>query len=133
MYYIFGQCKGLGIGGTKEGIEELWYVVDKDVENNILVVVQGYEYLWLMFVGLIVQQLYWVDCELFIGIMCCMVKICYCQIDIFCIVKVLDDDCIEVIFDELVVVVMLGQFVVFYNGEVCFGGGIIEQCLLLLV
>lgn len=133
MYYIFGQRKGLGIGGIKEGIEESWYVVDKDVENNILVVVQGYEYSRLMFVGLIVQQLYWVDRELFIGIMRCTVKIRYRQIDIFCIVKALDDDRIEVIFDESVVVVTSGQFVVFYNGEVCFGGGIIEQRLSLSV
>lgn len=127
MYYMFGQCKGLGIGGIKDGSEDFWYVVDKDVENNVLIVVQGYEYLCLMLVGFIVQQLYWVDCELFIGILCCMVKICYCQIDILCMINVLDDDCIEVIFDELVVVVMLGQFVVFYSGEVCLGGGIIEQ------
>lgn len=54
MYYILGQCKGLGIGGIKEGSEDLWYVVDKDVENNIFIVVQGYDYLCLMFVGLIV-------------------------------------------------------------------------------
>ncbi|XPE49881.1 tRNA methyl transferase PRC-barrel domain-containing protein [Shigella flexneri] len=44
MYHTLGQRKGLGIGGTKEGTEELWYVVDKDVENNILVVAQGHEY-----------------------------------------------------------------------------------------
>ncbi|MGC6744229.1 tRNA methyl transferase PRC-barrel domain-containing protein [Escherichia coli] len=29
-----GQRKGLGIGGTKEGTEEPWYVVDKDVEKQ---------------------------------------------------------------------------------------------------
>ena len=37
MYHT-GQRKGLGIGGTKEGSEDPWYVVDKDVENNILIV-----------------------------------------------------------------------------------------------
>jgi tRNA U34 2-thiouridine synthase MnmA/TrmU len=42
MYHTLGQRKGLGIGGTKEGSEDPWYVVDKDVENNILIVAQGH-------------------------------------------------------------------------------------------
>ena len=41
MYHTLGQRKGLGIGGTKDGTEEPWYVVDKDVENNILIVAQA--------------------------------------------------------------------------------------------
>ena len=44
MYHTLGQRKGLGIGGTKEGTEDPWYVVDKDVENNILVVAQGHRH-----------------------------------------------------------------------------------------
>ncbi len=44
-------------------------------------------------------------------------------------VKALDDDRIEVIFDEPVAAVTPGQSAVFYNGEVCLGGGIIEQRL----
>lgn len=51
MYHTLGQRKGLGIGGTKEGTEDPWYVVDKDVENNILVVAQGHEHPRLMSVG----------------------------------------------------------------------------------
>ncbi|MDI5536239.1 YfiR/HmsC family protein, partial [Salmonella enterica subsp. enterica serovar Montevideo] len=39
-----GQRKGLGIGGTKDGSEDPWYVVDKDVENNVLIVAQGHEH-----------------------------------------------------------------------------------------
>ncbi len=53
MYHTLGQRKGLGIGGTKDGTEEPWYVVDKDVENNILIVAQGHEHPRLMSVGLI--------------------------------------------------------------------------------
>lgn len=74
MYHTLGQRKGLGIGGTKEGTEEPWYVVDKDVENNILVVAQGHEHPRLMSVGLIAQQLHWVDREPFTGTMRCTVK-----------------------------------------------------------
>nr|WP_250153880.1 aminomethyltransferase beta-barrel domain-containing protein [Escherichia coli] len=51
----------------------------------------------------------------------------YRQTDIPCTVKALDDDRIEVIFDEPVAAVTPGQSAVFYNGEVCLGGGIIEQ------
>ena len=109
--------------------EEPWYVVDKDVENNILVVAQGHEHPRLMSVGLIAQQLHWVDREPFTGTMRCTVKTRYRQTDIPCTVKALDDDRIEVIFDEPVAAVTPGQSAVFYNGEVCLGGGIIEQRL----
>ena len=118
MYHTLGQRKGLGIGGTKEGTEEPWYVVDKDVENNILVVAQGHEHPRLMSVGLIAQQLHWVDREPFTGTMRCTVKTRYRQTDIPCTVKALDDDRIEVIFDEPVAAVTPGQSAVFYNGEV---------------
>ncbi|EOT5537670.1 tRNA 2-thiouridine(34) synthase MnmA [Escherichia coli] len=129
MYHTLGQRKGLGIGGTKDGTEEPWYVVDKDVENNILIVAQGHEHPRLMSVGLIAQQLHWVDREPFTGTMRCTVKTRYRQTDIPCTVKALDADRIEVIFDEPVAAVTPGQSAVFYNGEVCLGGGIIEQRL----
>ena len=115
MYHTLGQRKGLGIGGTKEGTEEPWYVVDKDVENNILVVAQGHEHPRLMSVGLIAQQLHWVDREPFTGTMRCTVKTRYRQTDIPCTVKALDDDRIEVIFDEPVAAVTPGQSAVFYT------------------
>ena len=41
MYHTLGQRKGLGIGGLKNTGDEAWYVVDKDVENNELIVAQG--------------------------------------------------------------------------------------------
>ena len=63
MYHTLGQRKGLKIGGTREGSDEPWYVVDKDVENNILIVAQGHEHPRLMSAGLIAQQLDWVSRE----------------------------------------------------------------------
>jgi tRNA-specific 2-thiouridylase len=82
MYHTLGQRKGLGIGGTKEGSEDPWYVVDKDVENNILVVAQGHDHPRLMSVGLIAQQLHWVDREPLQGTLRCTVKTRYRQTDI---------------------------------------------------
>lgn len=113
MYHTLGQRKGLGIGGTKEGTEDPWYVVDKDVENNILVVAQGHDHPRLMSVGLIAQQLHWVDREPFSGTMRCTVKTRYRQTDIPCTVKALDDERIEVIFDEPVAAVTPCQSAVF--------------------
>jgi tRNA-specific 2-thiouridylase len=124
-----GQRKGLGIGGTKEGSEDPWYVVDKDVENNILVVAQGHDHPRLMSVGLIAQQLHWVDREPLKGTLRCTVKTRYRQTDIPCTVTALDDDRIDVRFDEPVAAVTPGQSAVFYSGEICLGGGIIEQRL----
>ncbi len=46
------------------------------------------------------------------------------QTDIPCTINALDDDRIEVIFDEPVAAVTPGQSAVFYSGEVCLGGGI---------
>jgi tRNA-specific 2-thiouridylase len=129
MYHTLGQRKGLGIGGTKEGSEDPWYVVDKDVENNILVVAQGHDHPRLMSVGLIAQQLHWVDREPLKGTLRCTVKTRYRQTDIPCTVTALDDDRIDVRFDEPVSAVTPGQSAVFYSGEICLGGGIIEQRL----
>lgn len=126
MYHTLGQRKGLGIGGTKDGGDDPWYVVDKDVENNILVVAQGHEHPRLMSVGLIAQQLHWVSREPMTGAFRCTVKTRYRQPDIACTVTPLSEDKIEVRFDYPVAAVTPGQSAVFYQDEVCLGGGIIE-------
>lgn len=132
MYHTLGQRKGLGIGGTKEGSEEPWYVVDKDVANNVLVVAQGHDHPRLMSVGLIAQQLHWVDRETLQAPLRCTVKTRYRQADIACTVTPLGEDRLEVRFDEPVAAVTPGQSAVFYLGEVCLGGGVIEARLPLL-
>ncbi|CAX59222.1 tRNA 2-thiouridine(34) synthase MnmA [Erwinia billingiae] len=132
MYHTLGQRKGLGIGGTKAGSEEPWYVVDKDVANNILVVAQGHEHPRLMSVGLVAQQLHWVDREILTAPLRCTVKTRYRQADIPCTVTPLGEDRIEVRFDEPVAAVTPGQSAVFYLDEICLGGGIIEARMPLL-
>ncbi len=71
-------------------------MVDKDVENNVLIVARGMS-TRLMSVGLIAQQLHWVDREPFTGTLRCTVKTRYRQTDIPCTINALDDDRIEVI------------------------------------
>ncbi|HHQ6612543.1 tRNA 2-thiouridine(34) synthase MnmA [Morganella morganii] len=126
MYHTLGQRKGLKIGGTREGSDEPWYVVDKNVENNILIVAQGHEHPRLMSAGLIAQQLDWVSREPLTQPLRCVVKTRYRQEDILCTVTPLGDDKISVRFDNPVAAVTPGQSAVFYQDEVCLGGGVIE-------
>lgn len=132
MYHTLGQRKGLGIGGLKQAGDEPWYVVDKDVANNLLVVAQGHEHPRLMSVGLTAQQLHWVDRQPLTAPLRCVVKTRYRQEDIPCTVTPLGEDRIEVRFDEPVAAVTPGQSAVFYLDEICLGGGIIEARMPLL-
>ena len=129
MYHTLGQRKGLGIGGVKGAGEEAWYVVEKDLVNNELIVAQGHDHSALLSTGLIAQQLHWVDRQPIREPLRCTVKTRYRQTDVSCIIEPIDDESIKVIFDEPQIAVTPGQSAVFYLDEVCLGGGIIEQQL----
>ena len=129
MYHTLGQRKGLGIGGVKGASEEAWYVVEKDLVNNELIVAQGHDHSALLSTGLIAQQLHWVDRQPIREPLRCTVKTRYRQTDVPCTIKPIDDESIKVIFDEPQIAVTPGQSAVFYLDEVCLGGGIIEQQL----
>ncbi|MFV0547240.1 MAG: tRNA 2-thiouridine(34) synthase MnmA [Limnobaculum xujianqingii] len=129
MYHTLGQRKGLGIGGLKDGGEDPWYVVDKDLINNRLIVAQGHDHPSLFSTGLIAQQLHWVDRNEITETFRCTVKTRYRQQDIPCTVIPHSPDRIEVRFDEPVAAVTPGQSAVFYQGEICLGGGVIEERL----
>ncbi len=127
MYHTLGQRKGLGIGGLKQADDTPWYVVDKDIKNNELIVAQGHDHPALFSIGLIAQQLHWVDRNIVTEPFECTVKTRYRQQDIICQVNPLAEDKIEVIFEHPVAAVTPGQSAVFYKNEVCLGGGIIEE------
>lgn len=127
MYHTLGQRKGLGIGGVKGLSEDPFYVVEKDLINNVLVVAQGHDNSALLSSALIASQLTWVDMQPLRENLCCTVKTRYRQADIPCEIQPLDNNTIKVIFDEPQIAVTPGQSAVFYLGEVCLGGGIIEE------
>ncbi len=129
MYHTLGQRKGLRIGGLKNASDEAWYVVEKDLANNELIVAQGHDHPRLFANGLIAQQLYWVNRQPIHEALRCTVKTRYRQQDIACEIIPLSDETIEVRFDEPQAAVTPGQSAVFYLGEVCLGGGIIEKQL----
>ncbi|MBN6066721.1 tRNA 2-thiouridine(34) synthase MnmA [Aggregatibacter actinomycetemcomitans] len=129
MYHTLGQRKGLGIGGVKGAGEDAWYVVEKDLVNNELIVAQGHDHSALLSTGLIAQQLHWVDRLPIRAPLRCTVKTRYRQTDVPCTIEPIDDETIKVTFDEPQIAVTPGQSAVFYLDEVCLGGGIIEQQL----
>ena len=126
MYYTLGQRQGLRIGGRNDASEDAWYVAGKDLQRNVLVVVQGHDHAALLRSELSAAQLSWVaggppsaDFE-------CTSKVRYRQADQRCKVRVLADGRCSVEFEEPQRAVTPGQYVVFYRGEECLGGGVIE-------
>ncbi|EKE86986.1 tRNA 2-thiouridine(34) synthase MnmA [Idiomarina xiamenensis] len=127
MYHTLGQRKGLHIGGRADSNGEAWYVVDKDVQNNVLLVAQGHDHPRLYSHGMVVNQLHWVAAHGPADNAQLTVKTRYRQADIGCRVQRLNTQQWQVDFAEPVAAVTPGQSAVFYSGDVCLGGGIIEQ------
>ncbi len=128
MYHTLGQRKGLLIGGQKggNGLEEPWYVVDKDLARNRLIVAQGANHPRLYSKGLIASQLHFVDRNPITETVKCTVKTRYRQQDTSCTIEPIDATQLKVVFDEPQTAVTPGQSAVFYAGDICLGGGIIE-------
>jgi len=125
-FYTIGQRSGLGIGGTKGGKGEPWYVAAKDMARNELIVVQGHDHPLLKRDRLTAADLAWVagtapDTSLVYG-----GKTRYRQRDAECRIARLDDDECEIRFTEPQWAVTPGQSVVLYRNEVCLGGGVIQ-------
>jgi len=126
MYYTLGQRQGLGIGGKKERGEEPWYVLDKDLTHNILIAGQGHNHPLLFRNSLICHKPFWTlgaTPELPIQL---SAKTRYRQQDIACRLEEYSESELEVIFAEPVRAITPGQSVVFYQDEVCLGGGVID-------
>lgn len=126
MYHTLGQRKGLHIGGLPDAKEDPWYVVDKDVTKNQLIVAQGRNHPRLYSKGLVATQLHWVNRKALNEAFRCSVKTRYRQQDIICRVEPVDEDTAHVYFEEPVAAVTPGQSAVFYQNEVCLGGAIIK-------
>jgi tRNA-specific 2-thiouridylase len=127
MYYTLGQRQGLGIGGIAGSSDEPWYVVGKDMEHNVLLAAQGHDHPLLFSRFLRASQLSWVDGKGPAAPYRCTAKTRYRQADQACLITHLDGDLCEVEFEQPQRAVTPGQSVVFYDGEICLGGGVIEQ------
>ena len=125
MYHTIGQRQGLGIGGLAGFSDDPWYVAQKDLQRNVLVAVQGKNHPLLFSRGLLSGPVDWVAGEPPAQRFRCMAKTRYRQPDQPCEVTVLPQGT-RVVFDQAQRAVTPGQSVVFYDGEVCLGGAVIE-------
>lgn len=126
MYYTIGQRQGIGVGGVANKGEAPWYVLGKNLETNELIVGQGTDHPWLFTRRLNTSDVNWVTAAPAMPFRC-MAKTRYRQPDQHCTVVTRDAGGYEVIFDEPQRAVTPGQSVVFYDGNVCLGGGVIEH------
>lgn len=127
MYFTLGQRRGFGIGGVKGGVDAPWYVLAKDLSRNVLVVGQGHSHEWLLSDRLTAFNLFWVDGHAPERGVPLMAKTRYRQPDQACRIESLDATGCTVAFEVLQRGVTPGQSVVFYQGEACLGGGIIQS------
>ncbi|MEG0980633.1 MAG: tRNA 2-thiouridine(34) synthase MnmA [Erysipelotrichaceae bacterium] len=123
LYYTIGQRKGLGIGGSLGP----WFVVGKNVEKNILYVANGDESEWLLSDSCLVSHVNWFSDVLPQGSYACSAKFRYRQKDSDVTIEFLSDDSIKVSYPQGVSAVTCGQEAVFYQGQVCLGGGVIDD------
>ena len=132
MYYTLGQREGLKIGGRQDSGDEPWYVADKNPDENVLIVVQG-EHPLLYSDAIEASYASWVG-EMparlaKTGELDCKVKIRYRQPDQACHVSQIGEDRLLVSFEEQQRAAAPGQFGVFYDGDRCLGGAVIDKAI----
>ena len=127
MYYTPGQRRGLGIGGGGDG--RRWFVVEKDLKRNLLIVDQGEDSPLLFSDSAVGNECTWLaghppveDGEP----LRCQVRLRHRQPLQDCTIT-LEGDSVRMDFDVPQRAVTAGQSAVFYDGEVCLGGAIVDS------
>ena len=127
MYYTLGQRRGLNIGGRKGGTGERWFVLEKDLQNNVLIVSQG-EDDELFSSGLYAKEFNFIPEVPSVKEFDCFAKFRYRQPDQKVKVTIINDREIKVDFYEKQRAITPGQYVVLYDEqENCLGGGVIDK------
>ena len=122
-YYTMGQRHGMGLGGPGEP----WFVVGKDIERSIVYVEQGTRHPGLYSDSLVANELTWIQGFPPKMPLSCTAKIRYRQNDQLCNVFINDDGQAHVNFLQPQRAITPGQSIVFYDGNCCLGGGIIDR------
>jgi tRNA-uridine 2-sulfurtransferase len=126
-FYTIGQRKGIGIGGSLDSSGDAWYVAGKDMQKNILIVVQGHDHPLLLSPQLKAQDASWIlGKRPEVNTNYCA-KTRYRQSDAPCHFVNLEPQGLEFTlnFSEKQWAITPGQSAVLYDGEICLGGGII--------
>lgn len=125
MYHTIGQRKGIGIGGKKDKSESPWYVLEKDIARNVLVVGQGTDHPLLYKKQLTASQLSWISGMTPDANQRYQAKIRYRQAQEPCQLIFNSTGDMHVVFDNPQRAVTPGQSIVIYDHEICLGGGVI--------
>ncbi len=126
MFYTIGQRKGLQIGGRVDSDENAWYVLKKDVKHNVLIVGQGHDHPLLFSDKLQCSQLHWISGSPSNNLKQLKAKTRYRQPDQTCEITKIENDRCSVVFEHPQRAITPGQSIVFYHGDECLGGGIID-------
>lgn len=126
MYYTIGQRKGLGIGGIHGEVAKGWFVVKKDVKNNIVYVASGEENDYLLSDSCTVTDINFIT-DKPLDNSHIKAKFRYRQEDQPVTLHYLSDGNIKLTFDKPIKAITPGQAAVFYEGEICLGGGLIKH------
>jgi len=128
-FYTIGQRQGLNIGGTKNGSGLPWFVLEKDIKNNTLLVGQGHDHPLLLSDGLLADDLHWIS-----GIKPKLnwvysAKTRYRQMDAPCEIDNYSAGNCSIMFGQKQWAITPGQSVVIYESNICLGGGHIKKAL----
>jgi tRNA-specific 2-thiouridylase len=120
-FYTIGQRKGLGVASP-----EPLYVLEKDLQHNVLVVGHRDE---LGQSELVAEDINWVLGESPPGRIRAQVKIRYKALEAWANVTPMEGNRVQVRFDEPLRDITPGQAAVFYQDDVCLGGGVIRKAV----
>ena len=127
MYYTIGQRRGLGIGGSKDGTDDPWFVIGKDLEENVLYVGQGYENDHLYATSLEASDFHFTNDEEKPAVLKTKAQFRYRQKAVDVTVHFDESRTkAKIVFDEPARAVTPGQAIVLYDGDECIGGGTID-------
>lgn len=129
VFYTLGQRQGLGIGGSKTSNGEPWFVAEKNIQENTLIVAQGHGHPLLFKDGLAAKKTHWIHGTLPKKHWVYGAKTRYRQPDAPCEIDTINDHSIELFFGQKQWAITPGQSVVVYESNVCLGGAIIESAI----
>lgn len=132
MFYTLGQRQGLKIGGLAGSIEQPWYIVDKNIADNTLIVAQGTDHPMLYAQGLLCGKIHWLADNPPELPLTCHAKVRYRQTEQACVISPslsgeTNQHCI--MFATPQRAVTPGQYIVFYQANQCLGGAVIEEII----
>lgn len=119
-FYTIGQRRGLGIGGPGEA----WYVVGKEIARGVVIVAQGEQSPELYHPSLVASEVTWVGAPPKLPFTC-TAKVRYRSPDVPCTLTKQVGDLLEVVFETPQKAITPRQSIVFYQGDLCLGGGMI--------